>query len=133
MYLSRNPNEGPHEVPVEWTEFDPARQNYLLEAPTFSVEEFDSATIADYDYWTNFPNYAEFPPDPSFPLMIDDEIDPEYYFNDLSDRYRLTEEGKLVNLHICAVQATHYVQYCLIVLGLFGLRVNLLRNFVNIF
>jgi hypothetical protein len=66
----------------------------LHEAPTFAMEEFDSKTTDDYDFWMNFRNHIEYPPDPSFPLtVVDDEVDPDYFFNDLNDRYRLTEEG----------------------------------------
>jgi carboxylesterase type B len=64
-----NPNVGPKPVTVQWTEFDPAQQNYLQEGVTCSVENVDPSVIENYRYWMDeFPLKAEFPPDPTFPL-----------------------------------------------------------------
>ena len=63
------------------------------------MQDFDSKTVDDFDFWKHFADGAEYPPGPSFPLPLDDEFELEgYFFEDLNNRYRLTETGKL-NAH----------------------------------
>ena len=106
----RNPNVGPNKVSLEWTKFDNARQNYLLEAPKFSMEEFDVKTTDNFAYWNGFLANAQFPPEPSFPLVLDEDIEAseKYFFNDLTNRYRLTKSGMLTSLipHLIRITKT---------------------------
>jgi len=75
------------------------------------MEEFDSQTIDDFDFWSNFVDeYAEFPPGPSFPLPLDDEVEIDYYFEDLNNRYRLTEIGKTLYIYIALFISTMIIR-----------------------
>lgn len=94
-FLVSDPNQGPFPVPVEWTTFNPSLQNYLHEAPTYSIKSFDAEKIANYNFCNDLLKHAQYPPDIIFPPPSGVDIKPEgYFFKDLKNRYVLTERGR---------------------------------------
>ena len=55
----RNPNEGPHDVPVEWSQFDPNTNLRLVQRPDAFVENIPQDVLDDYKWSNDFYEIAE--------------------------------------------------------------------------
>jgi len=69
----RDPNRGPFQPAVEWVEYDPTEQNYLLQSQQYEMRSFyDNNEVDLFRFWIDhfkpmmsYPPPATFPPGPS--------------------------------------------------------------------